>query len=166
MSIAIVGVGLLIGSQLTGGGTAGVTSIAEAPPYVTPNVFLLIPATVSISISSLNGSAYLIVAPLTGNVTSMTPLVNVSVVQKDIVTFTIPTRAYYDVGLLTSNGSVPAYYATLTEGGMPPDQTLYGATLLIFGFVGVALVFVLTRRRLASAPMGSKKQPQSHQTAK
>ena len=152
MAVAIVGVGLLIGSQLTGGGTAGTTSLAEAPPNISPSIYLLIPTTVSVSVASLNGSASLIVSQLNANLTSLPPLVNVSVVQKDIVTFTIPARGYYEVEFLTRAGTAPAVTYSLTEGGTPPDQTLFGAAVFVVGLAGVALVSAFTRRRRVSSP--------------
>ena len=148
IAVAIVGMGLLLGSQLTAGGTAGVTNpTPEAPPNITPSIYLLIPTTVSISVSSLNGSAYLIVAQLSGNLTSLPPIVNVSVIQKDIVTFTIPARGYYEVEFLTTAGTAPAVTFALTEAGGPPDQTLFGATVFVAGLAGVALVSAFSRRR-------------------
>jgi hypothetical protein len=147
IAVAIVGLGLLIGSQITAGGTEGVTSPSEAPPNISPSIYLLIPTTVSVSVASLNGSALLIVAQMTGNLTSLPPIVNVSVIQKDIVTFSIPTRGYYEVEFLTNAGTAPAVTYSLTEGGAPPDQTLFGTVVFIAGLAGVALVSAFSRRR-------------------
>lgn len=152
MAVAIVGMGLLIGSQLTGGATASTTSSAAAPPNISPSIYLFIPTTASISVASLNGSAHLIVSQLNANLTSLPPIVNVSVVQKDIVTFPIPTRGYYEVEFLTSAGTAPAVTYSLTEGGMPPDQALFGAAVFVVGLAGVALLSVFTRRRKVILP--------------
>jgi hypothetical protein len=151
MAVAIVGMGLLIGSQLTGGGTAGTSSPAKAPPNISPSIYLLIPTTVSISVASLNGSAHLIVSQLNANLTSLPPIVNVSVVQKDIVTFSISARGYYEIEFLTSAGTAPAVTYSLTEGGMPPDQASFGAAVFGVGLAGMALS-VFTRRRKIVSP--------------
>lgn len=151
-AVAIVGFGLLIGSQLTGGGTAGTTSPAEAPPNISPSIYLLVPTTASVSVASLNGSSFLIVSQLNANLTSLPPIVNVSVVQKDIVTFAIPTRGYYEIGFLTRAGTAPAVTYSLTEGGTPPDQALFGAAVFVVGLTGVALLSVFARRRKIILP--------------
>ena len=151
-AVAIVGLGLLIGSQLTGGGAASTTSPAEAPPNISPSIYLLIPTTASISVASLNGSASLVISQLDANLTSLLPIVNVSVVQKDIVTFTIPTRGYYEVEFLTRAGTAPAVTYSLTEGGTPSDQALFGAAVFVVGLAGVALLSAFARRRKIILP--------------
>jgi hypothetical protein len=146
IAVAIVGMGLLIGSQITAGGVTEVTSPAEASPSILQNTYLLIPTTDSVSVASLNGSAYLIVAQMTGNQSNLSPIVNTSVIQKDIVTFTIPMRGYYEVEFVTSSGITPAVTFSLTETGRPPDQTSFGATVFIAGLIGAALVTVFSKR--------------------
>ncbi|HYA56341.1 MAG TPA: hypothetical protein VED22_06030 [Nitrososphaerales archaeon] len=140
----VIGLGLVIGAQIT----PGATSTSSRPPNVSqPDIYFLIPTTASIGISTLNGTASLIVSQINGDLTSAPPIVNVSVVQKDIVTFVVPTRGYYSVEFLERNGIPAAVTYSLTIGGQPFDATLAGAIVLVVGLVGVTLTAVMDRRR-------------------
>ena len=144
MALSVIGLGLIIGAQIT----PGETSISSRPQGVTqPDIYFLIPTTASISISTLNGTASLTVSQINGDLTNAPPIVNVSVVQKDIVTFGVPTRGYYSVEFLESNGTPAAVTYSLTIGGQPFDATLTGIIVLVVGLVGVALTAVISRRR-------------------
>jgi ABC-type transport system involved in multi-copper enzyme maturation permease subunit len=142
--LALIGLGLVIGAQITPGGT---TFVIRPAGSLVPDINFLLPTTISISVASLNGSALLIVAQITGNLTSSPPIVNASVIQKDIVTFSIPTRGYYEVAFLASDGTPVAVTYTLTEKGQPPDQTFAGSVLLIAGAIALALSVIVSRRR-------------------
>ena len=140
--LAVIGLGLLTGAQLIPGET-----LVSNHPAVTiqPDIYILTPTTASISISTLNGTAAMVVAQLAGDL-SNTTIVNVTVVQKDIVTFGIPARGYYAVSFLRANGSPAAVIYTLSEAGQPFDVTLAGAVVLVVGLVGVALSAFASRR--------------------
>ena len=105
LALSVIGLGLIIGAQLT----PGETSTSNRPQGVTqPDIYFLIPTTASISISKINGTASLIVSQINGDLLNASPIVNVSVVQKDIVTFGVPDRGYYMVQFLESDGAPAA----------------------------------------------------------
>lgn len=142
--LSVIGLGLIIGAQIT----PGETTMASRPQGVTqPDIYFLIPTTASISISTLNGTASLIVSQIEGDLTDAPPIVNISIVQKDIVDFSVPTRAYYSVEFLGSNGTPVAITYSLTVRGNPLDAKFAGAILLAAGFVGVALLAATNQRK-------------------
>jgi len=157
----MIGLGLLIGAQLTPGETVGSNRTVGSPQ---PDIYFLIPTTVSISISTLNGTANLVVAQLAGDLSNST-IVSVPVVQKDIVTFSVPARGYYAVDFLGAGGSPVAVIYTLSEGGQPFDVTLAGLAVLVLGLIGAALSVVAARRKKPSrfaGGMGPDSPPTRH----
>ena len=144
LALVMIGLGLVIAAQITPGETSATTRPAGV---LQPDVYFLIPTTASISISTLNGTASLIVSQIDENLADVTPIVNASVVQKDIVTFGVPARGYYSVEFLDSSGTPAAVAYSLTIGGQPPDTTIGGSIVLVVGLVGVALTTAMSRRR-------------------
>ena len=151
LALALIGLGLIIGAQITPGGTSITTRIAQSPADYIPDIYFLIPTAVSISISALNGTAYLTVTQIPQDLSNVAPVINVSVAHKDIVTFTAPARGYYSVAFLASGGIPVAVTYTLSQEGQPPDQTLAGSVLLIAGSV-VLVVSVMAGRRKRKPP--------------
>src|SRR5579863_3868186 len=94
--LAVIGLGLLIGAQLTPGETF---SSSRPAGSLQPDIYFLVPTIASVSISSLNGTATLVIAQLEGDLSNST-VVNASVVQKDILTFSVPARGYYAIDFL------------------------------------------------------------------
>ncbi|MDG6954868.1 MAG: hypothetical protein JRN33_07825 [Nitrososphaerota archaeon] len=144
LALAVIGLGLVIGAQITPGETSSTTRPAGV---LQPDIYFLIPTSASISVSALNGTASLVVSQIAGDLANAPPIVNVSVVQKDIVTFGVPARGYYSVEFLDRNGTPAAVTYSLTVGGKPPDATVAGAIALAVGLVGVALMTATSRRR-------------------
>ena len=143
LALAVIGLGLVIGAQITPGGTSTTTRPAGAQQ---PDIYFLVPTTASISVSALKGTASLVVSQIDGNLANAPPIVNVSVVQKDVITFGVPARGYYSVEFLGSNGTPAAVTYLLTIGGKPSDATLAGAIVLAVGLLGVAILAATDRR--------------------
>jgi hypothetical protein len=162
LAVALIGLGLIIAAQVTPGGTVSQTRPAESPVAYTPDIYFLIPATLSISVSTLNGTAYLTVTQLPADLSNVTPVINVSVVQKDIVTFDVPTRGYYSVEFLGGNGVPVAVTYTLSERGQPSDVTYVGTGILIVGMLGMAALFVYGRRGSRIRPREVDDRHSSH----
>ena len=149
LALSVIGLGLIIGAQLT----PGETSTSNRPQGVTqPDIYFLIPTTASISISKINGTASLIVSQINGDLSNVPPIVNVSVVQKEIVTFGVPDRGYYSVQFLASNGTPAAVTYSLNIGGQPPDVTLAGVVVLVVGLLGISS-FILTNWSRRQTPL-------------
>lgn len=112
-----------------------------------PNqVYFFQPMTLTISISQLQGNATLVVQPVNYDSALGNPVVNVSVVEQDIVIFTIHDRGYYEVTFTIPNGSVPAVSYVIDESGVPSDLLVSGITLV--GAAGLLyLAIVLIPRR-------------------
>jgi hypothetical protein len=145
LSLLVVGVALVVGAEIT-----PATSVTNAPSsgLVVSGTYFLVPTTISISISSLNSSAHLIVAPLGNDLSVGQALVNVSVVSKDIVTFPATVRGYYVVEFESvSSAPISAGY-TISEGGVPADLVLYGAILAVFGGAALSYSLLIDGRRM------------------
>ncbi|MDG6919378.1 MAG: hypothetical protein JRN56_03290 [Nitrososphaerota archaeon] len=155
VALAVIGLGLVIGAQLTPGENLGSNRPAGS---LQPDIYFLIPTTASVSISVLNGTATLIVAQLAGDLSNST-VVSVPVVEKDIVTFSVPARGYYAVDFLGANGHPAAVTYTMSEGGRPLDVTLAGSAVLAIGLIGIGLSAVVGRRK--PKPCGGSMEPDS-----
>lgn len=143
VSVLIVGLALIVAAELTPGATiVNQTTIGSE----IPGTFFLAPSPVSISISSLNGSAMLVVSPLGYNVSELSPIVNISVVSKDIVTFQVPARGYYDVGFESVSGSSGSVSYSVSEGGVPQDLVYGGALIAVAGAVVSGFAWAKARR--------------------
>ena len=105
-------------------------------------VYFFQPTTLSISISALQGNATLLVQPVNYNSSSGSPVVNVSVIAQDIVTFSVPSRGYYVVAFSDVNGSIPAVSYVVDESGIPPD--LLTAGIVLMGIAGILYLILLT----------------------
>ncbi|MDG7008632.1 MAG: hypothetical protein JRN06_10405 [Nitrososphaerota archaeon] len=155
VALAVIGLGLLIGAQLTPGESFGSN---RTPGDTQPDIYFLIPTTASISVSTLNGTATLVVARLAGDL-SNTTIVNVPVVQKDIITFSVPARGYYTVDFLGVDGYPVAVIYTMSEGGQPFDAIFAGSATLAVGLIGMTLFAVVGRRKPKSR--GGNTKPDS-----
>lgn len=144
LALAVIGLGLMIGAQITPGETS---SMVRPAGVLQPDIYFLIPTNASISVSALNGTASLVVSQIAGNLADAPPIVIVSVVQKDIIIFGVPARGYYSVEFLDSNGTPAAVTYSLTAGGQPPDATIAGAIVLVVGLAGIAIPAATGRRR-------------------
>lgn len=134
IALVIIGLGLIVGGQLT---PSLSTSSNRPVGDPRPDIYFLVPTAASVSISTLNGSAYLIISQIAGNLSLTPPIVNVSVTQKDIVTFAVPARGYYAVEFLEADKASVGVTYTLSEGNDPSDLILYGSLIVIIGMSGV-----------------------------
>jgi hypothetical protein len=83
-----------------------------------PQIFFFQPMMVSISISQLQGNAELLVAPVNYDSSLGSPIVNVSVIAQDVITFSVHNRGYYEISFLYNNGSNPAVSYVVDELGI------------------------------------------------
>ena len=128
--VIITGVVCLIASQ----SVPGVTLMFYPATGNVTNTYFLVPTTVTITISTLNNPARLILAELNEDLSESPPLVNVSVVSKDIVSVFIPSRGWYVLNFTaTTPGSVLTLSYTLTEAGGAQDLVQYGVILCLLG---------------------------------
>jgi hypothetical protein len=155
LAVTIIGLGLLIGGTVIPGETATTTRPAN---LIQPDIYFLIPTSDSIGVSTLNGTATLVVAQMTGDLASLPPIVNVSVFQKDVVSFSVPNREYYEIEFLGSNGSQVAETYTLSEGGQPSDVLLSGGVLSIAGFAGMFLFAIAGRQSVRPNSTGRREE--------
>lgn len=118
----------------------------NAPGSAASETYFFSPTTVSISISQLQDSATLLVQPINYDATSGNPIVNVSVVAQDIVTFPIPYRGYYLVSFVYGNGSSPAVSYVLDESGLPYDILISGVALMAVAGTIYPMVVLKERR--------------------
>lgn len=144
ISIVVIGLALVTASQLNAG-FASTSSIT--PGTFAPEIYLLYPARASISISVLNGSALLVVAPLDDNISTGPPIVNVSVSHRDTVIFSVRNRGYYSIKFETTSGTVPEVTYTIAENGAPADLILYGGILAVIGVASTVFEIILERLR-------------------
>ena len=148
MLILVVGLAVLIAAL-----QMPLASINESIPAGAagsePNqVYFFQPMTLTISISQLQGNATLLVQPVNYDSTLGNPVVNVSVVEQDIIIFTIHNRGYYEVTLTLPNGSVPAVTYVIDESGVPSDLFVSGIILVgTAGLLYLAIVLISRRAR-------------------
>jgi hypothetical protein len=138
--VFVIGLVVLISALLTPSVSIN-GNFVSGPAGSEPNqIYFLQPGMdVSISISNLQGSATLLVQQMNGDASFHAPIVNVSVVAQDIVTFSISNRGYYDVSVLYTNGTIPSLSYVLDESGTPSDTLIIGIAL-----IGIAAALYLT----------------------
>jgi hypothetical protein len=144
--ILVLGIVILIVGFQTPSISTSANSISGLTASDASQTYFFQPMNVAISISSLQGSAILLVQPLNENTSPGAPVVNVSVVALDIVTFSIPTRGYYSVVFAYSNGTSVAASYVLTESGVPPDTITAGTVLTTVGAVLCVIFFIASQR--------------------
>jgi hypothetical protein len=105
-------------------------------------IYFFQPMMVSISISQLQGNATLLVQPVNYDSSLGEPIVNVSVIAQDIITFSIHNRGYYVVSFSYDNGSNPAVSYVVDESGIPSDLWISGIVLMVLAGALYLISFV------------------------
>ncbi len=142
VSIFLIGLALITAAQLT----PGFVSRNSTPTGSTfPATYFLFPTRISISISELNGSAQLLVAPLYSSQHTGPPVVNTTVTYGDSVIFSIGSRGYYSVEFEPETGSPTTVTYTVVEGGVPSDLEFFGAAIVILG-IALAIAWTMEQR--------------------
>jgi hypothetical protein len=142
LACLVLGLALVASALHTPSANTQITQTYPVPGGFPPPTFFFAPETISVTISSLNVTqAQLVILPLQGNLNpSPEALVNVTVVAKDIVTFDVPTRGYYEIDFVQNSGASLNVSFIVDEGGIPKDLLYSGIVISVIG-TGLTLYF-------------------------
>jgi hypothetical protein len=145
--IFVTGIAILVaGFQIPLTSTSA-NSISGLSASSASQTYFFQPVNIAISISQLQGSAILLVQPVSYDASFGVPIVNVSVVSLDIVTFSISQRGYYALTFLYSNGTSAAASYVINESGVPQDMVNFGVILTGMGGI-LSLVILLSSKKI------------------
>ncbi len=111
---AAAGIALVASSLLTPyTGTFGYFSMNQ------PTLYFLLPVSTTMTMTSFNGSAQLVISPVGPGLSSLSPIVNITVVPKETVTFNVPVRGFYQIALDRPPGATQSAAISLIQTGVP-----------------------------------------------
>lgn len=143
---AAAGIALVASSLLTPyTGTFGYFSMNQ------PTLYFLLPVSTTMTMTSFNGSAQLVISPVGPGLSSLSPIVNITVVPKETVTFNVPVRGFYQIALDRPPGATQSAAISLIQTGVPVDLFIAGVALIALGGFVEALARI-GHRRSSSGP--------------
>lgn len=108
-----------------------------------PTLLYLSPVSTSISLGNFNGTAQLYVEAVDSRMANASSVFSITVHGLEEVSFSIPTRGFYQMGLNSS--AVQGVEFSVVQGGAPPDLLALGFALLILGAAAFSYPYWLPR---------------------
>jgi hypothetical protein len=137
--VMVLGLVFATVSLLTPNVVADVTTDTNSPVLL-----YLSPVSTSISLGSFNGTSQLYVEAVDSRMANASSVFSIPVHGLEEVSFSIPTRGFYQVGL-NSSSAVQSVEFSVVQGGAPPDLLALGFALLLLGGAAFSYPYWLPR---------------------